>query len=322
MDKPTGITYGMTRASTEKQGGSPEVQTYSIRDWCKLQTWPEPKMLDETLGTSGTIKFRHRKMGRWILLNLKEKDALIVTDIDRLGRNAVDIMDTAERLRKMGVKLIVLQFMGMDLDISTEMGYLVLMIFAWGAQHEHRRIADRTSRAIKRKKELGLLIHKTGFGRTKIKDPNGGAHWEWDIDQLKIIAEIADRRGRGEACMSILRDLWRRGIKDHRGKPWGKVEHTGVGKQNTSETDWVYRAVRWFHRKKHKGELPPPWGELASLIPEGKRFTPEKKSRKKRDKPVAIDPRVNWTAEQWRDFYKLECPDFTPPVSVACIASG
>lgn len=308
-----GTIYGMTRASTNKQEVSPEIQAGEIRKLCKRYEWAEPTILHEDLGTSGTVKFRHRTMGKWILQNLKAGDTMIVTALDRVGRNMADIMDTVERLRRHGVKLIVMQVMGIDLDTSTDAGFMVMSMLALGAELEHRWIKERTVRAIRRKQELKLFVVRAGFGRRKIKDEIGnGHHWEWDIDQLKIIAEIAERKAQGEKFDGIAADLWVRGVKDHRGLPWGKVRHKEGGLPEhlrSYEARWsmYYRAVSWFHRAKRRGELPPPWGALASQIKEGPRFTPDPKPRKRiKTKGGVVNEKIFWTVEQWREYYELE----------------
>ncbi len=301
---PVGRIYGMTRASTLKQGKSPEVQTREINAYCEGQNWPAAEILDEPLGTSGIIKFRNRPQGRKILLNAKKGDVLIVTDVERIGRNAVDIMDTAERLRAKGVKLIILQFMGMDIDVSTEMGYLVLMIFAWGAQYEHRKIKERTHRAIQQKRDLGLLCYAASYGKRKIDDDDG-AHWEWDRQQLRYIAEIAERLGKGEDIKKVANDFWRRKLKDHRGLSWGQIQRKPGKASRGSEYEHFRRAVRWWHRAKRAGQLPPPFCDIAKLTKETIRFTPTPR-KYNIQKPAEINPMANWSAEQWREWHSLE----------------
>jgi DNA invertase Pin-like site-specific DNA recombinase len=305
---PNARVYTITRASTDHQEESPDVQNHQLGAYCEKEGLRNLIQLDEPLATSGTIPFRHRPMGRKILTEARRGDVVVCTDVDRLGRNAADIMQTCERLKAKGVKLIILQLCGMDIDVSTEMGYLVLIIFAWGAQYEHRRIRERTQRAIRRKMELGLLCVHAGYGKRKVVVEGHGAHWEWDHAQLNIIAEIAERLGKGQDVAKVAADIWRRGVKDHRGLPWGQVQHKGTGKGQGQPYEHFRKATRWFHRQKHAGKLPPPYGALAQLIPESPTFTIEKRPKKVTPKPK-IDPRANWTAEEWAKWAAIECPD-------------
>lgn len=306
-------TWAVTRCSTPKQIESPEVQRHAINAYCERMGLTDITILDEPIGTNSCIPFRHRPQGRKILVEARRGDSLVCTDLDRLGRNVADILNTVDRLKAKGVKLVVLQFYGMDLDLNSDMGYLVLMIFAWGSAYEHRRIFERTQRAIQRKKELGLLIYQPGLGRKKIVDEHG-SHGEWDYEQLAIIAEISERIGKGQDPAKVAADLWRRGIKDHRGKPWGKVYHTGKGKGQGSEVENFQRAVRWFHRQKHAGKLPPPYCDMAKLIPEGSRFTVGIRPKRMAPK-IAVNPKAAWTAEQWAEWAAIECME--PPSGIS-----
>ncbi len=112
-----------------------------------------------------------------------------------------------------------------------------------------------------------------------------GKRSEWDFEQLAYIAEIAERLGKGEDVVLVVADFWGRGIKDHRGLPWGQVQHK-EGKGTGNGFEWYWRATRWFHRMKHSGKLPPPYCDTAHTIPEPPRFTVEKRHKRPNAKPV------------------------------------
>jgi DNA invertase Pin-like site-specific DNA recombinase len=295
--------YGITRASTRKQQASPEVQAEMIRKHCAAVQLPEPTILDEPLGTSGrSTDFRHRPQGRWLLLNAQSGDVVVVTKLDRLGRTARDILDTLEQFAKRGVRVIVIQFLGGQIiDMDSTMGRLVVIFFAGLAQFEADMIGERTSESLQWRRQQGLACNRAGFGRRKV-----GKGSEWDMQQLAYIAEIAERLGKGEDVLLVVADFWGRGIKDHRGLPWGQVQHK-AGKGSGNGFEWFWRATRWFHRMKHAGKLPPPYCDTAHTIPEPRRFTVEKRRKRPNAKPV-IDEKAAWTAEQWREWFALEFP--------------
>jgi hypothetical protein len=143
--------------------------------------------------------------------------------------------------------------------------------------------------------------NRAGFGKRKV-----GKGSEWDFEQLAYIVEIAERLGKGEDVMLVVADFWGRGIKDHRGLLWGQVQHK-AGKGTGNKYEHYRRATRWFHRVKHKGELPPPYCDSAHTIPEPRRFTIEKR-RKRPSAKLVIDEKAGWTAEQWREWFALEFP--------------
>ena len=67
-----------------------------------------PRIVTETV--SGSVAAMERK-GFLVLLNkLESGDVLVVTKLDRLGRNAMDVRSTVERLAAMGVIATVAEF--------------------------------------------------------------------------------------------------------------------------------------------------------------------------------------------------------------------
>ena len=129
-----------------------------IRQHCAAVGLPEPTILDEPLGTSGrSTDFRNRPQGRWLLLNAKPGDVLVVTKLDRLGRTAKDILDTLERFANRGVRVIVIQFLGGQvIDMDSTVGRLVVIFFAGLAQFEADMIGERTSEGLQWRRQQGL----------------------------------------------------------------------------------------------------------------------------------------------------------------------
>ena len=246
--------FGITRASTRKQESSPEVQAKQIRQHCEERGLPEPTILNEPLGTSGRTKFRDREKGRWFLMHAKPGDTLVVSKLDRLGRSTRDILGTIERLNRLEVRLIVLQFFGgQALDVESAFGRAMLTFVAAFAQFEADMISERTRDALQWRRQQGWPAIVPALEQRKV-----GKRSEWDMQQLAYIAEIAERLGNGEDVVLVVADFWGRGIKDHRGLLWGQVQHkngdgNGNGKGNAFE--WYWRATRWFHRMKHSGKL-------------------------------------------------------------------
>ena len=57
---------------------------------------------------SGTIKADHRPQFNILKEKLREDDILIITDIDRLGRNADDVIMEFKKLKSEGIRIIAL----------------------------------------------------------------------------------------------------------------------------------------------------------------------------------------------------------------------
>lgn len=76
-----------------------------------------------------------------LLTKAREGDAILVTKLDRLGRNTIDMISIIDQLHKRGIAVRFL-----DDGISTEgsMGKMVVTILAAVAQAERERILERT----------------------------------------------------------------------------------------------------------------------------------------------------------------------------------
>ena len=73
---------------------------------------------------------------------LEAGDTVIVTKLDRLGRDSIDVQQTVQWFKSNGVRLVVLQ-LG-NLDLTSEAGAFTLKILAAVADFERGLIRERT----------------------------------------------------------------------------------------------------------------------------------------------------------------------------------
>ena len=105
---------------------------------------------------SGTVPAMERPKFAELVGKLEEEDLLIVTKMDRLGRNAADIDRTIEMLRAKGVRVIA-----MDLpvtEVTSAAGDLVRRMFAAFAQFERDQLVERTHAGLARAKAEGKTL--------------------------------------------------------------------------------------------------------------------------------------------------------------------
>ena len=159
--------FCVSRASSDKQENSLEVQRSQFLDFCRQQNLTDPIILEEPLGTSARkIPFRLRPCGGQVWREAEYGDTLVVTKLDRLGKTIIDILNTTKSFRRRGVRVIVLQFGNHVLDTTSPLGKLVLGVMAIIAQFEAELISQRTKEAFASMKERGLVTNHVGFGRT------------------------------------------------------------------------------------------------------------------------------------------------------------
>ncbi|WP_264816073.1 recombinase family protein [Gluconobacter kondonii] len=94
---------------------------------------------------------------------LRDGDVLVVTAIDRLGRDLVEVVQTVKALHDKGVDLKILS---MDLDTRTATGRLVFAIIAAMAQWERELIVERTVNGLAAARARG----KTGGRKAVLSD--------------------------------------------------------------------------------------------------------------------------------------------------------
>jgi putative DNA-invertase from lambdoid prophage Rac len=91
---------------------------------------------------SGSVPTSQRPGFKKLLDRMECGDTLIVTKLDRIGRDSIDVQQTVELFEKAGMRLIVLQ-LG-NLDLTSSAGSLMVKVLAAMADFERDLIIERT----------------------------------------------------------------------------------------------------------------------------------------------------------------------------------
>lgn len=145
------MIYAYIRVSTDKQ--TVENQRFEIENFAKGNNLKIDKWITET--ASGTKAAKDRKLGP-LLKKIKKKDILIVTEISRLGRNLMAIMNILYICMNRNVIVFtVKEKYELGNNINSQ-----ILAFAFGlsAQIERDLIAQRTKEALARKKAEGMKL--------------------------------------------------------------------------------------------------------------------------------------------------------------------
>lgn len=144
-------TFAYCRVSTADQTTENQVQEIATAGFAVT---PQ-RTIAETI--SGSVAANERKGFGALLNRLEATDVLIVTKLDRLGRNAMDVRATVERLDAMGVRVHCLALGGVDL--TSPAGKMTMQVIAAVAEFERDLLIERTqaglTRAISQGKKLG-----------------------------------------------------------------------------------------------------------------------------------------------------------------------
>lgn len=132
------------------------------------------RVIAETV--SGSVALTQRKGFVRLLDKMESGDVLVVTKLDRLGRDAVDVSTTVAKLEELGIKVHCLALGGVDLTSSA--GKLTMGVINAVAQFERDLLTERTQAGLARAKAEGktlgrpprLSIDQQELVKTKIED--------------------------------------------------------------------------------------------------------------------------------------------------------
>lgn len=111
-------------------------------------------------GISGAIPANKRPALTSAIKMARKGDVFIVVAIDRLGRDAVDVLSTVRTLSEKGVKVVSLRE---GFDLSTPAGKMMLHMMAGFAEMEKNLIAERRTVGIERAKADGVHMGRPKY---------------------------------------------------------------------------------------------------------------------------------------------------------------
>lgn len=174
-------TFAYARVSTTEQETMNQVREIEAAGF-KVEAH---RIISETI--SGSVSAMQRPGFARLLDKMEQGDVLIVTKLDRLGRDAIDVTSTVNLLEARGIRVHCLALGGTDLTSSS--GRLTMQVINAVAQFERDLLIERTQAGLARAKAAGKRM-----GRPPALSP----------DQQ---ADVKDRLKAGNAVAAIARDL-------------------------------------------------------------------------------------------------------------------
>jgi len=143
-------TFAYCRVSTADQTTANQVQEIRAAGFDVQPT----RVISENI--SGSTPAEARPGFTKLLERLESGDVLIVTKLDRLGRNSIDVQQTVQALEAGGVRVHCLALGGVDLTSSA--GKMTMGVLAAVAQFERDLIIERTHAGLQRAKADGRKL--------------------------------------------------------------------------------------------------------------------------------------------------------------------
>ncbi|WP_218509740.1 recombinase family protein [Variovorax sp. dw_308] len=173
--------FAYCRVSTANQTTDNQVQEIAAAGFSVTAQ----RTVTETV--SGSVATSEREGFGKLLDRLETGDVLVVTKLDRLGRNAMDVRATVEALTGLGVRVHCLALGGVDL--TSPAGKMTMGVIAAVAEFERDLLIERTQSGLARAKAEGKTL-----GRPSALSPTQ-------------IAEVRRRLSAGETTAAIARAL-------------------------------------------------------------------------------------------------------------------
>ena len=147
---PMARTFAYARVSTTDQTTQNQVTEIQAAGF-NVKPY---RMVEECV--SGSVRALQRPLFERLVDRLEEGDVLVVTKLDRLGRNAMDVTATVAMLGERGVRVHCLQLGGVDLTSST--GKLTMQVLNAVAEFERDLLIERTRAGLVRARASGRKV--------------------------------------------------------------------------------------------------------------------------------------------------------------------
>jgi len=173
--------FAYCRVSTAEQNTDNQIQEIAASGF----QVDSRRIIAETV--SGSVAAMERKGFLTLLNKLESGDVLVVTKLDRLGRTAMDVRATVERLASVGVRVHCLALGGADL--ASPAGKMTMGVIAAVAEFERDLLIERTQSGLARAKSQGKLL-----GRPR----------SLDVVQINLVEQ---RLAEGETIAGLAREF-------------------------------------------------------------------------------------------------------------------
>ncbi len=162
------MIIGYIRVSTEQQ--SVENQKHKILEYA--QTYKI--IIDEFIELEiSSKKSQKERLLDDVFNKLKTGDTFICTELSRLGRNMLEILNLIERFNSIGVKLIFTNQPELSTNQNEALSSLLLAIYGYFAQTEREIISERTKQGLAAARAQGKVLGrpKGSKNKNRVLDP-------------------------------------------------------------------------------------------------------------------------------------------------------
>ena len=144
--------YAYIRVSTDKQ--TLENQKHKILEFAFNKKIQIEDFIEVEVSSR---KNQKERLIEDLFLKLKKNDTLVVTELSRLGRNMLEILNLIEKFNSKNIKLIFINQPELSTDNSA-LSNLLISIYGYFAQTEREIISERTKQGLAVARAKGKIL--------------------------------------------------------------------------------------------------------------------------------------------------------------------
>ncbi|MBJ8055154.1 recombinase family protein [Bacillus cereus] len=182
--------YGYARVSTKEQ--NLDTQLKQLQGY-KCDTIVEEKFTGAT--------FKRPELDK-LLKEMQSGDKLIITRVDRLGRNTKELLTLVEEFQARDITLFIME---LGIEATHRNGKLFLTILSALAENERELLAEKRQAGIKLAKEKGVKLGRKGKAKGQVQQ----AIELWKTKEYTI-KEIETRTGVSKSI--LYREIAKQGL--------------------------------------------------------------------------------------------------------------
>jgi len=162
------MIIGYIRVSTEQQ--NVKNQKHKILEYAQANKIIIDDFIELEISSKKSQKLR---LLDEIFFKLKKGDIFICTELSRLGRNMLEILNLIEKFNQQGIKLIFVNQPELSTNQNEALSSLLLAIYGYFAQTEKEIISERTKQGLAAARASGKILGrpKGAKNKNRVLDP-------------------------------------------------------------------------------------------------------------------------------------------------------
>jgi len=197
------MVIGYIRVSTEKQ--SILNQKHKLLEYAQMNKLIINEFIELEISSKKTQKDR---LLDDIFNKLKNDDILICTELSRLGRNMLEILNLIEKFNSLGIKIIFTNQPELSTNKNEALSSLLLAIYGYFAQTEREIISERTKQGLAAARASGKILGRPKGVKNKYRvldqyKDEIKKYLEMDLMQTNILKIINSQREKKISLSSL-----------------------------------------------------------------------------------------------------------------------